>query len=150
MSISKIRVIRTLFFKDVFGKIEKRFSIIERTTAYWGEKKDIVDIGSCNNFPELLENLNEDFGTLLDCLNLLGERVIPLYYFDADNFGDISDEDFRTVIDICKKYKVRYYRDSKNKGKDSGFRIFWGETSINNEKVAISAVNAEKKLNTIF
>ena len=67
----------------------------------------------------------------------MGERVIPLYYFDADNFGDISDEDFRTVIDICKKYKVRYYRDSKNKGKDSGFRIFWGETSINNEKFAI-------------
>ena len=57
-------------------------------------------------------------------LNLLGEIVIPLYYFDADNFGDISDEDFRTVIDICKKYKVRYYRDSKNKGKDSGVRIF--------------------------
>ena len=26
-----------------------------------------------------------------------------------------------------------------------GFRIFWGETSINNEKLAISAVNAEKK-----
>ena len=68
--------------------------------------------------------LNEDFGTLLDCLNLVGEIVIPLYYFDADNFGDVSDEDFRTVIDICKKYKVRYYRDSKNKGKDSGFRIF--------------------------
>ena len=103
-------------------------------------------MGSCNNFPELLENLNEDFGTLLDCLNLLGEIVIPLYYFDADNFGDISDKDFRTVIDICKKDKVRYYRDSKNKGKDSGVRIFWGETSINNEKVAISAVNAEKKI----
>lgn len=101
---------------------------------------------SCNNFRELLENLNEDFGTLLDCLNLLGEIVIPLYYFDADNFGDISDEDFRTVIDICKKYKVRYYRDSKNKGKDSGVRILWGETSINNEKFAISAVNAEKKI----
>lgn len=81
--------------------------------------------------------LNEDFGTLLDCLNLVDERVIPLYYFDANNCGDISDEDCRTVIDICKKYKVLYYRDSKNKGKDSGFSILWGETSINNEKVAI-------------
>ena len=51
--------------------------------------------------------LNEDFGTLLDCLNLLGEIVIPLYYFDADNFGDISDEDCRTVMIFAKN--IRFY-----------------------------------------
>lgn len=51
--------------------------------------------------------LNEDFGTLLDCLNLVGEIVIPLYYFDADNFGDIADEDFRTVMIFAKN--IRFY-----------------------------------------
>lgn len=37
----------------------------------------------------------------------MGERVIPLYYFDADNFGDIADEDFRTVMIFAKN--IRFY-----------------------------------------